>query len=340
MTCFIGEGLKAMVEGKYSPNFNVLNVIRSLLEDKGTEVFIPYDYKNDTVRKHDPKVHYLPYEAGRPVKVTSIVSNKERFNFSLNGVIDVATETEPDENGMVDVVINQVFRSYHIIRDGVLEINRLVAKLSENAFTTLRDSDVLWYNGMKVLQNHKWNPDFLYKIDLTNIPLVSLNWARPISLQLYDKMVEEVNLMAYASSLRKAIKEYKANTASESSTEYSHDSDEDSEESAEKKTVKCIVYEFKGLKGNEVDVESVKEKFTDLESAQAELKRVTSTLSSIRFVIRCIVFAIESSSTKGNYQWTEKKPVARSKNKFEQTCEVAVDGVVMTLRRLEYEKEV
>lgn len=341
---FIGEGLKAKdPDKKYNPNFNVLNILRCLIEDENSTVYIPYDYKNGTKdRKVDPKVHYLPYEAGRPVKITGIQSNKERFNFSLTGIIDIAVEVE-QEDGSVDIQMKKVFRQYNVIRDGKLVIDRLVAKLSEQSFIDLRDSGILFYNGLRVLPNHHYNRDFLYKIVLTDVPLISLNWARPINLGLYEYMIEEINLSNRLSSIRRLIKEYKdagQTLPAYDSDFYVENHSVDYEDNEEKISVPCVVYEFKNIKDDpkiyEVKDEVTRKFYPDLDSAEYARKELNARLINVRFLIRCIVMAIEMSAKQGSYEWSEKSLVKRSKDKYEQTCEVAVNDKVMTLRRLTY----
>ena len=344
---FIGDGLKVKdPDRKYNPSFNVLNILRCLIEDDNSTVYIPYDYKSGTPnRKVDPKVHYLPYEAGRPVKITGIQSNKERFNFSLTGIIDVAVEVEKDD-GTVDIQMKKVFRQYNVIRDGKLVIDHLVSKLSEQSFMDLRDSGILYYNGFQVLPNHGYNPEFLYKIVLKDVPIVSLNWARPVNLGLYEYMIEEINLSNRLSSIRRIIKKYKeeGQTIPGYGAEFynENNSEDHDDEDREKISVPCVVYEFKNINNDpkiyEVKDENTQKFYPDLDTAEYARKELNARLINVRFLIRCIVMAIEMSAKQGSYEWSEMALVKRSKDKYEQICDVDVDGKVMTLRRLTYNK--
>lgn len=342
---FIGDGLKARDSSKsYNPSFNVLNILRSLIEDQCSSVYIPYNYKNGTIGNYDPKVHYFPYEAGRPVKITGIQSNKERFNFSLTGIIDVAVEVEK-EDGTVDIQMKKVFRQYNVIRDGKLVIDKLVAKLSEQSFIALRDSDILYYNGFKVMRNHGYNPEFLYKIVLTDVPLVSLNWSRPINLGLYKYMIEEINISNELSLIKKVIRRYKdlgQELKGYNNEFYTESNSEQSEDQQiDKVLVECVVYEFKNL-SNDKDIvrlteEDICNRYTDIQSAENARKVLNSRLINIRFIIRCIIMAIEFSR-KGYYNWSEAAKIPRTKDKYEQTCDVELEGRILTLRRVSYSK--
>ena len=331
---FIGEGLK--VEG---PNLNVINVLRVLVEDKGSIVYIPHGYKKETSTSGDPKVHFNPVEAGKSIKVTDIQSNQERFNFSLTGLVDVMVEQEI-ASGEVCLVPKKIWRQYNIIRDGKLMMDYIVCKLSEEAFTNLRNAGILYYNGVAVPNNHIYVPDFLYKVVLKDIPLISLNWAQPVNIGLYDYMIEEQELMAKLKILRSLIKEYKADgqTLPEKNSDIYVEAYSGSEKVEPTGTAKCVVYSLVDVP--EFDLSGYEERFPSLVYAEAEKKKLSDRLSDIRFISRCIILAIEESKKKGSYDWSELEKVPRSKNKMRQYATIDVDGKKIGLTRTVFEKSV
>ncbi len=68
-------------------------------------------------------------------------------------------------------------------------------------------------------------------------------------------------------------------------------------------------------------------------------KEINSELRNLRFINRCVAYAIECSSTKGNFNWSELTLVPRSKEKYFQTAEVAGIGKMYELKRTVYKKK-
>lgn len=344
---FIGYGLKRKDENKaYNPNFNVVNIMRSLIEDKNNVIYIPFDYKKGSSSKtFDPAMHFLPAEAGRPLWVSGIQSNQERFNFSFTGTVDVGVEVA-NEDGTTKIVMKKVFRNYNVIRDNDLVIKSLKAKLSPQSFEDLRDSEVLWYKESMVPKSHVYSSDFVYEIKLDGIPLVSHNWAQPNQIGLYEYMEEENLLASRIKALKELIKQYKLEGQylpsepgdSEFYNEtYSH---VDSNKPTEEIEVPCVVYEFNSIKKIEFDMDILRKEYPTIVKASREQKDLNKRLINIRFIMRCVVFAIEESYKKGSYDWTEPELVKRSKEKYEQFAKVLYYGVEMTLRRLSYKKKI
>lgn len=337
----IGEGLKPQ-----GPNLCVLNVMRSLLEDKESVVYIPQDYVLGTLKqKFDSKVHKNPVEAGEPIVVTSIKSHAERFNFSLSGTVKVMVEEElPD--GTIDLVQKKIFRSYNIIRDGKLTINYIVCKLSKESFNDMKEAGILYYNGVKVPMSHNYQPDFLYKVVLDKIPLISLNWAQPHQIGLYKYLLEEITLTNEQTRLNALIKAYKAEgqTLPISDADFGYYQEKEDTEYDNNEVITyeadCVVYRLKNKKVAEVSEEVFKATYPDLVSATQALREIKGRLRDIRFVYRCIVWAIEHSAKKGSYKWSESYKVPASKGKVGQIAEVTYNDEVLTLERITFKKEV
>lgn len=336
----IGEGLKPQ-----GPNLCVLNVMRTLLEDKDSIVYIPQDYILGSLRqKFDPKVHQNLSEAGKPVTVLSIQSNAERFNFSLTGTVDVMVEEE-EVSGYVHLCPKKIFRSFNIVRDGNLMVNYLICKLSKKSFDLMMGAGILYYsNDAKVPAFHLHNLDLLYKIVLDQIPVVSLNWAQPHRIGLYKYLLEEVELTDLSKRLNSLVKRYKAEgqtsqklgDSSEIYQEKVNHEYDNSMVSTTSVSVPCVVYRLKGAKCKaEMTDEDLEAIYRNLSEAEDALKSVKSRLRDIRFVYRCIIFAIEKSEKKGSYDWSEPYELPRS-TKIAQQAEVEYEGQTLILERITF----
>jgi len=345
MKKFIGTGLKP--EG---PNLNVLNILRTLIESGDTVIYIPdhYKYGSKSYSK-DPLIHMFPKESGMPVRVLSISSNQERFNFSLVGLVDIVVEVQSDYDETVSLVHKKVFRQYTVIRDGELAMEYVVAKLNQESFDDLKAAKLLYYNGVIVPENHMFSEDFLYKIDFSGIPVISLNWAQPIKIGLYKNLVEEEYLMESVSALKKIIKEYKDQgmvpTVNDRIPDIYNEKRTDKgvrihANSLESFEVGCIVYRLVDNKVIEISIEALKDMYPTIDSAITYRDELNKRLKSIRFLSRSIIMAIEMSNKKGSYEWSEKQPLPRSKNKFIENTVINVNGEDVILQRLSYIKKI
>lgn len=335
---FIGKGLKGLVKG--SPNLNVLNILRSLIEDESCECYIPAKYSTEKKTSKDPRIHFMPEESGKKIKVTNIQSNKERFNFSITGEVDVYVEYEGD-NGNIELLPKKIFRTYTIIRDSELTIDYIVAKLSEETFNELRNANVLYYNGVEVSKNHNYIPEFLYKVKLTDIPLVSYAWAQPQQIGLYANLNEENELSNTLSEVNKIIKQFQLDGQVVSSefenSIYYNEPYLGEERNGDKIECECITYEVKNE--NNVNQEYINTASKDINSAMKVKKAINKLLKELRFVDRCVVMAIENSSTKGGFEWSEPKITGRTIITESKTTEVPGLGRMYELTRKSYMKK-
>lgn len=338
----IGEGLKP--EGV---NLNVLNILRTLIEDDESVVYIPQDYKRGSAAGYaDSSVHMVPSEAGRPIRVLSISSNQERFNFSLMGLVDVMVE-EVQDDGSVNLTPKQVFRQYTIVRDGELTMDFIVAKLSNETFNDLRDAGILYYNGASVPKNHNHNPDFIYKVKLSDLPIVSCNWARPIALGLFRYITDDMLATATLKVVKEVINQYKQEgqvLSYSSNGIYEEKRDKASTKRGESYDAPCVTYEI-----SDYDVESkigdadfIRHAYPDIRALDRYRKSLTDIQRSARFKTRCIVMAIETSKKKGKdtFDWSELEKVPRSKNKVRQSCTVSTPDGDFNLVRTVYTKTI
>lgn len=340
MTRFIGKGLKNLIPG--SPNLNVLNVCRTLLEDCDCFMYIPQNYAAEKRTSSDPKVHFMPIEAGRYMKVVSITSNQERFNFSLTGEVDVMIETDNCDNSEnINLINKKVFRTYTIIRDGKLMINYLNIKFinaNDEAFEILKSCKILGYNEkMLVPENHMCNTDCVYTLILNKMPVISLAWAQPNNLHFYENLIREAQLANTLKTVNSLIKTYKERHDiyyELASDEYYIEKTQGSDKRiGDKVSVDCVTYHIneKGLIPEYIEP-------IDLTTAMQMKRTINKELKHIRFFNRCIVVAVESSKNKGNYDWSELKNVPRSKTKKYQTVDVIVNDEPVTLIRTIYSK--
>jgi len=338
---WIGKGLNGLVDG--SPNLNVINILRSLIEDNDSVVYIPTSYETERITTTDPRIHFNPIEAGKSIKVTNIISNKERFNFSLTGEVDVHVEYE-NEFG-IELKPKKIFRTYSIIRDGELTMNYIVAKLSKEAFDNLKNANVLWYNGVQVQNNHQYIESFIYKIKLTEIPIISLAWAQPTHIGLYDNLMREeilANTLKEVNKIIKLQKEAGETVKTFEDSEYYNEGYFGETKVKSNKIVNCMFYKL-GIKIIDTDdilIDTAKE---DINKATRIKRNLTKELTSLRFINRCVQYAIELSKYKGSYDWSEKILIPRSKEKYKQTCSVeheAYTNKQLILERYEYTQEI
>lgn len=339
---FIGEGLKS--DGV---NLNVLNILRSLLEDKDSIVYIPQDYKRGVKSYgYDSKVHMIPAEAGKPIQVISLTSNQKRFNFSVLGLMDIVVENEDETTGEVSLVPKKVWRQYNIVRDSKLMMDYIVAKLSESSFISLRDAGILYYNGVVVPKNHKFMSDFIYKVKLSDLPIVSCNWARPVTLGLYQYMLDDMRLTSELKVVNALIKKYKEegkvlSYSGDSSIYTETNGESDSSKPCEYYDAPCVVYELKDVVLDEPSTEDdLRNKYPNIDDLDNYKKSLKKSQDIARFNSRCIVMAIENSAKKGSYDWSKLEDVPRSKDKKQQFCTIDINGSPVKMRRLVYNERI
>lgn len=334
---FIGKGLKGLVKG--SPNLNVLNIIRTLVEDEKCECYIPFEYSKEKKTSTDPRIHFMPVESGKKINIKTIQSNKERFNFSITGEVDVYVEYEGD-NGSIDLVPKKIFRTYTIIRDGKLTIDYVIAKLSEETFNELRNANVLYYNGVEVPKEHNYVSEFLYKVKLTNIPLVSYAWAQPQQIGLYANLDEENILSNTLTEVNRIIKAFQSEgkviVNDNENSIYYNEPWLGEERNGNKIECDCVTYEVKNE--NETNQEYIDIAMKGIDSAVRVKKTINKLLKDLRFIDRCIIMAIELSSTKGNFNWSEPKITGRTVLTENRTTEVPGLGRMYELTRKSYKK--
>lgn len=320
---FIGYGLKS--EGR---NLCVTNILRTLLLE-GVNIKLN-NYELGGVKVVTEGEH----RSDNAVRVLNLLSNKETFNISANCAVTAYMEKKTDDGG-VNLEESTIYRTYNIVRDGEILVKSVtISNLNNEIFETLRNANVLFYtNGVKVMENHMFNENMEYVVRFDNLAIVSQSWAQPKNIGLVRLMMEDVDLSEKLSAMRKLIKEYKANMAQDGDkAEY----DTHTEEAKETYEVSCVVYDLPKYKAVKVTVDDVRNQYPDIESANKAFKEMSDRQRDIRFVIRCVVMAVENAKSDCGMVWDALAPLPRSKNKMFQTC--SFDGQIV--RRTEYKKTV
>ena len=333
MRDFIGYGLAD--EG---PNKNVLNIIRVLVEDKDSTIYIPYDYMTEkTNKERDPKLHFLPKESGRPLQVVDVQGNKERFNLSVKCLVDVkveVAENEGTENEVINLVDKKVWRNYNIFRDGELVIDHIVAKLSENAFNELKAAGGILYLGDKELTNgFPYDATMIYTIRFNGLPLVSCNWARPNALNFHEMLLKSQRLAEQIKQGKKYIKENIAFVNEpEDDTIYKENVSYNNNKVG--KEVPCVTYTIVENPGYKVP------KFEASQTVVKDVDRMKKEQNDLDFKCFCIKWALETSVKKNSYTWGDLYQKRKNSSKYYQETIVDIDGVSYRLERCQYNKAI
>lgn len=328
MRDFIGTGIS-----EQGPNKNVINILRVLVEDKNSTVFVPYDYISDKEGKSkDPRVHFPPKASGRPMQVIDIVAHQERFNFSLQCLVDVKVEF--DNDGTITLEDKKVWRNYHVIRDGKLAMSEVVAKLSESAYNDLRSAGILYIGDIVVSENYTYDKDAVYTIRLEDMPLLSSNWARPNVLNFHTMLRDSQRQAEQLKQMKKILKEsnevddsdYRSDVYTESISDYSS--------AKSGKDVDCITYTI---------IENPGYKTPKYEgNVKDDMKSVKNDLKNSRFKCACIKWAIESAMThrRSPYSWSEEYQKKSNSPRYYSETLVDIDGSSYRLERCRYTKHI
>lgn len=328
MRDFIGSGISD--EGV---NKNVINILRVVLEDEDSVLYVPYSYVADRGEKSkDPRVHFPPKESGRPMQVVDIVGNQERFNFSLQCLVDVKVEYEKDGSKYLED--KKVWRNYHVIRDGELIINKMAAKLSESSYSDLRNAGVLYSGDTLIDASYIYNPDGVYTISLENIPLVSSNWARPNALNFHKMLRDGERANNQLKQIKKILKESGKSDTSELRSDVYTEEISSYGSSSKDKSVECVTYSIIENPGYKVP------KYEGV--AESDIKAVKNEVKDCRFKCACIKWAIESamSHRKSPYNWSEEYQKKAGSPKYYSETLVEIDGVSYRLERCRFTKMV
>lgn len=272
---FIGAGLKPT-----GPSHCVLNVIRTLIEDPENIVYMPSGvYKRSGLLTADPNVIESPL--GRTLQVVNYVSHDNRFNFSLLCLKDV--KVKPKDGGRpVDM---KIYRAYNVVLDGNLHLPELEAVLSQKSFDALQEAGVI-----DAAEHYDFGK--AYTINLRNLKMISPNWANPTNLGLVNLLREEADLKVQQTALNARIKELKLISSEAGALTpggiYNPKSEIVKNAAVEYYTAPCCEYRLMKYKPAEYYCDNM-----SLTEAEKKVKEVRQRLSSVRFLIRAITFAME-----------------------------------------------
>ncbi|MCC7522880.1 VWA domain-containing protein [Candidatus Uhrbacteria bacterium] len=297
---FIGTGLKPV-----GPNHSVLNVLRVLIEDKGSVLYIPKGaYKRGGELTVDPAV--LQGSGERTLEVLDMISTEDRFNFSLRTTKDVKVLPR-DEKG--EVIANatpenkKVYRTYNVIRDGNLVLPELDARLSQESFDLLVEAGV-------IKAGTKYEAAKTYTLNLRDLKLISPAWAKPATLGLVSLMRQEKDLEAAQKALNARKKELVAGgykpKADEESEFYREQSKKD--EARETDTYTATTVELRLMK---YEPKAFDASALSWEEANELVKETRRDLSIVRFKIRATTFAMERCKKQASIKWSNPKTTAK-----------------------------
>lgn len=330
---FIGTGLSV------GTNKNVVNILRSLVEDENCVAYVPYDYiAAKTGREKDPAVHYLPKEQGRPMQIIDMVAHKERFNFSVKCLVDVMVEVQ--EQGSTELKRMKVWRNYNVVRDGQLVMDHIAAKLSKEVWEDYRKcGDILWIGDARpVNDTDTYDAEFAYTIrftdlpngdnETTSLPIVSSNWARPNKLKFHNMLLEASRLREQVKQAKKVLKENNIPAKTfESSDVYKENVGYGGDKLGT--TAQCVTYTILENPGYKTP------KFESSDPAE-DLYRMNKRLADLDFRCACIKWALETSVKKNSYEWSDMFCKKAGSPRAYQEAIVDIDGTSYRLERCVY----
>lgn len=186
------------------------------LEDMRTASFFPgskgFEYKRTgAATKTKDGYGKFEYELGAKVPMADFVWNQTRLNLSLLARIPGLVELQPRDGksakdfGLLEHYPAFVFRNFTLVKDGVLNVTKLVATIpSQQMFDKL--------NGLGMLESggyvpFTWMPTIGYTIDLTKIPVMNRATAdgRTSAAQLAKNIWRELELQGKIKALKSML---------------------------------------------------------------------------------------------------------------------------------------
>ncbi len=316
---FIGAGLKPT-----GPSHNILNILRSLIEDERNAVYLPSGaYKRGGVLTADPRIIHDP--SSRSLRVVGYKSEASRLNFSMQTLKDVKVLPESGDGPATTM---QIHRTYNVIRDGNLVINSLEASVTKETFDELQAAGC-------IATDQTYRANKVYTLDFKGIKLVSPVWAQPKNLGLVNLLLEEARLEAVQTALnaRKKALGKPAGTGA----------DDDSGIYREKAVVvEGVVSEFYSASCMQIELYDYKAPAEDVshastwEDADTQVKAVRQRLTTVRFLIRAITFAMHATKSRA-ISWGPLTAMPRTRTGKQQQL-ATFEGV--QLRKIVWEEEI
>jgi len=333
---FIGKGL-----GYAATSKTVFNVIRALVELPNNIVYLK-EYTTSGIQKINEHIAASPF--GRTLDLLSFAMSEDRHNAYVLGTKLAKAVATPQHPYVEDIY---VYRAYHIIRDGVLNIPILHCVLGSETYSLFHRTGI-------IDPALPYIPSHVYTVPLHNLPLISRSWANPRVLGLVDLLKEEEDLVSERTAFKKWGDVLKLRGQNILPPRQAGDNEwytenpqyfkernlvtkgEVSTYTASFVTVSLSNYTpTKYVDWDAIDLGEAPEPTFSYKEVLSNLQRIKKRLARVRFISRSILFAMEYKSSP-IIAWDSGEISNRGLNKKMQTG--WLDDV--QLKRITWEKEV
>lgn len=155
------------------------------------------DLKNLVSGLNATELKFEYNDKNKGYEISNLVWSSERANLSVNLNIDGYVELPTNKFGIKKIDTN-VFRNYTIIKDGILNMQRLPVSLSEKTFKKFKSEGLV---------TGSYDKNQIYVVDFSELPVVNKKMVKNISAKaLAEKEYELLQLKA----LEKVYKYYEA----------------------------------------------------------------------------------------------------------------------------------
>lgn len=155
------------------------------------------DLKNIVSGLNATELKFEYNDKNKGYEISNVVWSSERANLSVNLNIDGYVDLPTNKFG-INRIQTHVFRNYTIIKDGILNMQRLPVSLSKETFNKFKAQGLV---------EGTYNANQIYVIDFSELPVVNKKMVKSISAKvLAEKEYELLQLKA----LEKVYKYYEA----------------------------------------------------------------------------------------------------------------------------------
>ena len=333
---FIGKGLGYAASSK-----TVFNVIRALVELPNNIVYLK-EYTTSGTQRIDEHIAVSPFD--RTLDLFSFSMSKERQNAYVFGA-KLAKALPTTERPFIEDT--QVYRAYHIIRDGKLHIPTLHCVLGSETYSLFHRTGI-------IDPELPYIPSYVYTVSLQNLSLISRVWANPRVLGLVDLLKEEEDLVSERAAFKKwgdklklrgqnilPPKQVGNDEETTKKPRYTKERNLITKGEVSTYTASFITVSLsnftptKYVDWDAIDLGEAAEPTFSYKEVLDNLQRIKKRLARIRFISRSILFAMEHTGST-LITWDKGVVSTRGLNKKTQTG--WLDDV--QLKRITWEKEV